>query len=49
MDYEAQDRFNLTVTATEAHGQSDTAAVTVNLNNVEEPGTFVLSHEKLRN
>ena len=49
MDYEAQGRFNLTVTAADAHGQSDTAAVTVNLNNVEEPGTLVLSHEKLMN
>ena len=48
LDFETQPSHSLTVTALDPHGDSDRIQVTVNLNNVDEPGSLGLSHDELR-
>ena len=48
LDFETRASHSLILTAEDSHGDSGQIQVTVNLNNVDEPGTLVLSHEKLR-
>ena len=48
LDFETQATFALTLRAEDSHGDHDDIGVTVNLNNVDEPGTATLSHDDLR-
>ena len=48
LDHETQPVHTLTITATDSYEDSDSMAVTVNVANVEEPGTLTLSHGELR-
>ena len=48
LDFEAEDSYMVTVTATDAAGSSETLDVTISINNVEEPGTVTLSTEMPR-
>ena len=48
LDFETQAIFALTLRAEDSHGDHDDIGVTVNLNNVDEPGTVTLSHDDLR-
>ena len=48
LDHEARVAHTLTVTATDAHGDTGHATVTVNVANVEETGVVTLSHDRLR-
>ena len=48
LDFETQAIFALTLRAEDSHGDHDDIEVTVNLNNVDEPGTATLSHDDLR-
>ena len=48
LDHEARAAHTLTVTATDSHGDTGHATVTVNVANVEEAGAVTLSHDRLR-
>ncbi len=43
LDFESRRSYSVTVTATDPGGASDTITVTVNVTNVDEPGTITLS------
>ena len=43
LDYETLETYSVTVTATDAMGESATIDVTITVNNVDEPGTVMLS------
>ena len=44
MDHEAQSGYTATVTATDVHGATAQAEVTITVNNLDEPGTLSLSN-----
>ena len=48
LDHETAPSHSLTITATDSHGDAAETTVTVNVVNVEEPGTVTLSHDELR-
>ena len=48
LDYEAKNSYSVTVRARDPGGRSDTAAVTINVTNVEEPGVVALSPRQPR-
>ena len=48
LDHEARAAHTLTVTATDSHGDTGHATVTVNVANVEETGAVTLGHDRLR-
>ena len=43
LDYEIEDSYSVTVTATDPSGASDTITVTIEVTNADEPGTVTLS------
>ena len=43
LDYESKSSYSVTVTATDPSGASDTITVTIEVTNVDEPGTVTLS------
>ncbi len=43
LNYESQRTYSVTVTATDPSGDSDSISVTINITNVDEPGTVTLS------
>ncbi len=43
LNYESQQTYSVTVTATDPSGDSDSITVTINITNVDEPGTVALS------
>ena len=48
LDHEARAAHTLTVTATDSHGDTGHATVTVNIANIEETGVVTLGHDRLR-
>jgi hypothetical protein len=48
LDFETEDSYMVTVTATDAAGSTETLDVTISINNVEEPGTVTLSTDAPR-
>ena len=48
LDHESRDSHDLTVTATDSHGDSASKTVTINIANIEEPGSLTLQHGPLR-
>ena len=48
LDHEARAAHTLTITATDSHGDTGHATVTVNVANVEETGAVTLGHDRLR-
>ena len=47
LDYETKASYVVTLTATNPSGASSTTAVTINVNNVDEPGTITFSSHQL--
>ena len=43
IDHETKPSYSVTITATDPYGGTDTVALTINVTNVEEPGTVTLS------
>ena len=48
LDYEYENSHHVTITATDSHGDSADASVTIRVINVDEPGSVALTHDALR-